>query len=166
VARGLGGTWAGAVVVGCITAIALTVDRLPLRVASHFDPSGLANGYSSRLQYLVLAVGLTAIGSFVPAAAMSLVVRRWPASIGIPDPEYWFAPERRAGATRVLDRFANLFAAALACFMLAVHFLVIRAHSHTPPRFDTNAFMVLLAAFGVTLIAWLAALLRRFHRRG
>ena len=165
-ARGLGGTWAGAVVVGCVTAIALTVDRLPERVASHFDVSGFANGFSTRLQYAVLTLGLTALLSVVPAALIGILVRRRPDRINLPNKEYWLAPERRAAALRFLDHFANWLAAGFASFMLAAHLLLLRANAVSPPRLENRPFIALLIAFCVLLIAGIGALHRRFRLPG
>lgn len=164
--RGLGGTWAGAVVVGCITAIVLTIDRLPTRVASHFGADGLANGFSTRLQYAVLTVGLTSIVALAPAALIGMLARRWPNRMNLPNTDYWLAPERRAATIRFLDQFANWFAAGLASFMLALHFLVVRANVTTPPRLEYWPFVGLVIAFGVLLIVWIGTLHHRFRRPG
>jgi uncharacterized membrane protein len=157
-------TWPSAVVVGAITAIALTSDRLPERVASHFGADGLANGFMTRPVYLAFMLGL---GVGVPALvslAMGVSVRHFPRFINIPNREYWLAPERRAATAAYLAAHTAWLAAGLAVFALAVHLLVIRANRLQPPRLDTGFLVALLVALAVALAVWLAVLGRRFRR--
>lgn len=165
-ARGLGGTWSGAVVVGSVTAIALTLDHLPARVASHFDGAGLANGYSTRFEYAALLIGLTVLLGVLPAALIGILARRSPELINVPNLAYWLEPERRAAAIRFLDQFANWLAAGSASFMVAVHFLLLRANAVSPPRLENRPFVALLIAFAVLLLAGIRALHRRFRLPG
>jgi uncharacterized membrane protein len=162
--RGHSSRWASAVVVGAITAIALTSDRLPERVASHFGPDGSANGFMARHIYLAL---MLAIGVGAPVL-MSLMagafVHSFARFINIPNRAHWLAPARREATVAYLATHAAWLAAGLAVFVLAVHLLVIRANRLNPPRLDTREMIALLVAFAGSLVVWMAVLSRRFRR--
>jgi serine/threonine-protein kinase len=163
VARGLGGTWAGAIVVGCVTAIALTADRLPARVASHFAADGLANGFMTRQGYLLLMLAITAITAGLPAYLIGVAVRRTPMKLNIPNKAYWLAPERRLETAEFMIGHATALAAGLAIFLLGMHLLLIRANHLSPPHLELAPFAALMLGFGVAMAAWIARLHRRFR---
>jgi uncharacterized protein DUF1648 len=163
VAKGLGGTWAGAIVVGCVTAIALTGDRLPARVASHFGADGLANGFMTRQGYLLFMLVITVITAGLPAYLVGIAARRTPMRLNIPNKTYWLAPERRIATAEFLIGHATALAAGLAMFLLGMHLLVIRANHLSPPHLELAPFAALMLGFAVAMAAWIARLHRRFR---
>jgi hypothetical protein len=100
-------------------------------------------------------------------AASALLVRKLPPQlVNLPNKRYWLAPERRAESLAALGALSRGFAAGLAVFLCFVHWLVVRANASRPPRLDETWFLAGLAAFGLTTLAWLVALYRRFGRAG
>jgi uncharacterized membrane protein len=162
--RGLGSGWASTVVVGSITGIALTADRLPMRVASHFGSSGLANGFVTRDVYLAFTIGLVVL---VPALVGVLIVmsaRFFPQFLNLPNRDYWLAPERRAETAAYLTTHAAWLAALFALLALGVHVLLIRANRAVPPQLETGPFLAMLLTFMIVMFVWIGALARRFQR--
>src|SRR5689334_11841268 len=123
--------------------------RLPAVVASHFDGSGMANGFMSRSLYvwfmLAFTVGLPLLLAFLP----SLFFERPSLRFNLPHRDYWLAPERRAETVAFLCQHNARFAMLLMLFLCYVHWLVVRANGATPPRLFAPPFIAGLALFGV-----------------
>ncbi len=162
--RSVGTGWASMVVVGSITGIALTADWLPVRVASHFGPGGLANGFMARNVYLALTIGLVVLPPALVGLSIALSLRYFPQFLNLPNRDYWLAPERRAGTEAYLTGHTAWLAALLALFAFGVHLLVIRANHSVPARLETGPFLALLLGFAVLMVAWVGALALRFKR--
>ncbi|MBS0396589.1 MAG: hypothetical protein JSR54_18360 [Proteobacteria bacterium] len=162
--RGLGSGWASAVVIGCITGIVLTADRLPLRVACHFGPGGLANGFMARAAYLQYTIGLLLIVPLLVASGILIAVRFFPQGLKVPDRDYWLAPQRREETAQYLLVHTTWLAALLAVLVFAIHLLVVEANRSVPARLDTGHFVGALAGFFIALVVWVGALRRRFRR--
>ncbi len=162
--HGLGLRWASAVVVGSITGIALTADRLPLQVASHFGPNGLANGFMTRDSYLALSIAMVVMPPALVGLAITLAVRHFPRYLNLPNRDFWLAPERREATAAYLAVHAGWLAALLSVFALAIHLLVVRANQLAPPQLETAPFLLAMLVFGVMMVAWIGALARRFRR--
>jgi hypothetical protein len=160
-----GGTgWASTVVVGCITGIALTAERLPARVASHFGASGLANGFMMREAYLAFTIGLVLLPPVLVGLTIALSLRYFPRFLNLPNRDYWLAPERRDQTEAYLTAHTAWLAALLALLALGIHLLVVRANRSIPPQLATGPFLGMLLAFAIVMAAWIGALARRFRR--
>ncbi len=127
--------------------------RLPERVASHFDGAGNADGWMARDQSLLVYVGIVLFmgGLF---AFLGPLLRRFPDStVNLPDKEYWLAPERREETfNRIGDALAWM-GVACCCLLVGMHELTFRANLSTPPRLGNNAW-ILLMVFLVVELAW------------
>ena len=90
----------------CLTVVVLTtIRRLPPVVASHFDASGVPNGWSSRSTYVLL---LLIIGVVLPLGITvlmtSLTRTGSPERLNIPARDYWARPEHAPEAVRRVTR--------------------------------------------------------------
>jgi uncharacterized membrane protein len=162
--RGREQGWAGAVMIGCLTGIALTADRLPARVASHFDASGHANGFVTRPVYLAFTIGLVVLLSALVGVLIGVSVRHFPEFLNLPNRDYWLAPERRDETADCLAAHAAWFAALCALLALGIHLLVIRANLIEPPQLESGRFLAVLLVFAGAMVVWLRRLVRRFAR--
>ena len=163
-AKSTEGGWASAVVVGSITAIAMTAEWLPHQVAGHFAISGLANGFVARELYVAVLVGSALLLPALIAGALWLAVNHYPDGLNLPNRDYWLAPARRAATTAYLTARAAWLAALLALLALGLHLLVLRANHLAPARLDPASLAALVAAFAAALTAWLGDLNRHFER--
>ena len=91
--------WLALLAAGCST-IYVTAERLPPRVASHFNFEGFANGSMPRDDYLLLMLLLTMVVPAVIVALNVVLPRVAPRLVRIPARDYWLAPERRDERTR------------------------------------------------------------------
>ncbi|MBA4107643.1 MAG: hypothetical protein C0485_18065 [Pirellula sp.] len=144
-----------------LVGMAATYSRLPERMASHFDASGVANGWMSRDGYVWLMVGVVTFVTLTMLAAFGSV-RFLPKSlINIPRRDYWLAPERRDETARSLMRFGLLMVGFESLFFLAIHLMVVAANESQPVRLSNDVWW-LLVAFLATTGAFLFKLYRRF----
>ena len=142
----------------------LSSSALPEVVASHFGPSGAANGYMPRGTYiallLVLIVGVPLLLALLPGA----IAGRGGKNLNIPNREFWLAPERRAGTVALIRVHGVWFAAAVAVFLAYVHWLVLQANALRPPHLSTVGITSGLFVFFLLLVVWLAILFAHFRR--
>ncbi len=144
-----------------IVALAWTSDRLPERVASHFDASGIADAWSSRVDYLWTTAAL-GCGLSLAIAFLFYFVRFVPDSgINLPRREYWLAPEHRAKTYSILFNSGIWLACLMSLFVLTMHFLVIEANAAQPPRMSDNIWL-LIGGLTVAIGIWTYLLVHRF----
>ncbi len=141
-----------------ILLLILTIGQLPAVVASHFDAAGVPNGWSSRGFYAVL---LAAIGVLLPLGIVGLVnaiTERGPHLLNIPARDYWRRPEHGPEAIRRVRAYMWWLGCIMAGTALAVHGLILRAHTSIPPHLATGGIVTLLCgvllAVGVWTIGW------------
>ncbi len=137
---------------------------LPDRVASHFGPSGSANGWMTKPQFL-----LTYAIVLVPA----LVVEFWmPRRIAgtsedrlrLPNKEYWLATERRGETFAYFERFFAWYGCAFLALEVFAMGLAMRANLVTPPRLPAAAIVSAIVAFALFNLASVLAMFRRFSK--
>jgi len=143
----------------------LTAGPLPPVVAVHFAVGGAANGFMPKANYLrftmALLIGLPLLIVFFSSLTTILP----PRLINLPNREYWLAPERQADTLAYLRKHGTHFGVILVLFLCFVHWLVVRANTHNPPLFPESLFFIGMAAFLVSLIAWLSGFVAHFRRR-
>jgi uncharacterized membrane protein len=140
---------------GLVAVVLVTLGRLPPVVASHFDAAGVPNGWSSRPTYALLI----AVGVLLPLGIIGLVTgltQRDPTRLNIPAREYWTRPEHRQEAIRRVRAYVWWLGCVLAGTALLMHWLVLAAHAHQPPRLRTSAVLVVLGAVLLGIAGWTA----------
>lgn len=151
------------VVAGAALFVARTGATLPDVVATHFGPSGVANGFMPRASYVRCMVIFVVLLPLALNFLISRVLRLPNTRVNIPHREYWLAPERRAGTVELLQRHMKFFGVLLVAFLCYVHWLVVRANTLAPPALDHARFVSGLATFMVALIVWIVVLRRSFR---
>ena len=85
-------------------------DALPVRMASHFGPSGHPDAWQSKLAFFVL-FGVTGFGTALVLLAMPTFLRFIPSRlINIPYREYWLSPAHFDEAMKRLARYTDWLA--------------------------------------------------------
>lgn len=141
-----------------------TGDDLPPIVASHFDGSGAANGFTTRRAYLaVMLLMVTGIPTVMVMMARFLH-RLSPRYINVPYRDYWLAPGRREATLAYMAAYLASFAWVLVLFLCFVHWRVVEANRLQPPHLSPAWFVPALVAFVVVAGFWMVALYRRFPR--
>jgi uncharacterized membrane protein len=135
--------------------------NLPEIMASHFDGAGVPNGWMSKQSFYILEgfiLGLIILEfTFLPWVIGKMPNRL----INMPNKDYWFAEERRAGTIDVIRHFFEWFSAALLALFTAVNQLVFRANLNNENL--SSGVWLILGAFLLFVVVWLIKFVRRFR---
>jgi uncharacterized membrane protein len=138
---------------------------LPERIATHFDGSGVPNGWMSRSTLgtfdFIFLFSLLAV-----VIGVAFLVRVIPTSlINVPNRDHWFAPERRRESHARMFAHMLWLACLLVAFIIGVNQLTFMANlRHGDAHLPGTGFVILLVAFLAALIAWVVGLYRMFPR--
>jgi hypothetical protein len=147
--------------------LALTANQLPLRVASHFDAAGIANGFMGRSDYLMFMLALTLGIPLLIVFFTALVPRFVPIDkLKLPNRDYWLSPGRRDATMASLATSGLGMGCIVTVFLIAVHFMVVAANARTPPRLDSALLWMLVGALVVAVVLWQFLRWRRFKVPG
>jgi uncharacterized membrane protein len=136
---------------------------LPDQVASHFDGTGMPNGWASKQAFFLLMLAVVG-GNVALFLGLPQLITRIPlATISLPNRSYWLAPERRRATLRALERQLLLFGIATTTFLAIVFQLVIIANLRPTPRLDPR-FGWILGGYLLFTIVWTLRLVAG-HRR-
>jgi uncharacterized membrane protein len=152
-----------ALVVAAIAQALWQHDRLPARVATHFDVAGRANGWMPRTGQTAWHIGMVLFLAGLLEGLAWLSPRLPHQYLNLPHRDYWLAPERRAGTQAWLAGLARLLGCGLMLFFLALFHLVYRANlDNTLLPVAPVALLTagLLLAVGLVLAGMIARLLR------
>jgi len=154
----------GGAMVAAAWHIDTTAALLPDTVATHFAGDGQPNGWMTRDGYRVFMIVFVTVLPLFFVAVTGWLPRLLPGSVGIPNRQYWMAPQRREQALRFLTAHACWLGCLLVLFILGVHVLLLQANRSVPVRLSESGMFGLLGAFALALLAWIVILVRRFRR--
>jgi uncharacterized membrane protein len=139
---------------------------LPQRIASHFAANGVANGWMTKSQFLIVyAVFL--LPAFFVEFRLHLSIARTPEKrLNLPNKQYWLAPERRAETFAYIELFCAWFGCALLLLEVCAMGLAMQANFLSPPHMPTTPIVSLLVGFAVFTVAGIVAMRRRFSNIG
>ena len=148
-----------------VVAVAQCVHDFPLlpeRVASHFGPSGVPNGWMTKSQFLTIYAVM-----ILPALAVEFWVARRIAKtpgarVNLPNKEYWMAPERRASTVAYFESFFAWYGCAFLLLLVFVMGLALRANLDPSPQLPTGPTVAALVAFVLFNVVAIVAMYRRF----
>jgi uncharacterized membrane protein len=141
-----------------------TTATLPERIATHFGNGGYANGWMSHDGYLAFMLAMTTLVPLFVVASTGYLPRIATSQIKIANREHWLSPSRRAETLAWLASHGCWMGIIVALFLGGLHLLTVQANAQVPPRMVMPYFVVLLAIFGVAIVAWIAATAARFRR--
>ncbi len=137
---------------------------MPERVATHFDAGGQPNGWMSRSS-LVLFTSIFGLAFPLIVVGLSFITRLFSNKlINIPHREYWLDSEHRAETFNYLFQHSFWFACLAVCFVIGLHYLIIRANAKTTPQLSNSGIFELLGFFLVDTAAWAVSMIRHFNR--
>jgi hypothetical protein len=135
---------------------------LPDVVASHFNGSGVANGWQSKSVFFAFFVGAIALASLVAFGIPGIISKMPVDLINLPYKEYWLAAERKAGTLDFLDRsFAWFGCAVLLVVTTAVNYAIER-NLHPEAQLDPPVLVYVLGGFFIFTILWSIRMLTHF----
>lgn len=138
-------------------------DRLPERVATHFNLAGQADGWMSRDNQTKAHIGLVLFIAVLLEGLARLSPRLPDGLVNLPHRDHWLAPGRRAATHAWLAGLFRLIGCVLMMFFFALFHLVYRANLSSTPMLTGPAGLLvggLLATVGLLL----AAVFLRFAR--
>lgn len=150
-------------VLGALAQAAWQHDRLPKRVAAHFDGSGRADGWLSRGRHTALHIGTIL---FLTALIRGLTVlpRRLPKElVNLPHRNFWLAANRADTTWRWLSSAVLGIGCALMLFFVTLFHLIYRANQSVQPQLSAAVWiatgLLLAIVLGVAIALW-----KRFNR--
>lgn len=133
--------------------------ELPRTMASHFGPSGKADGFMAREGFFVFMGVIWLLAALLP----SLLVRFLPTTIiNMPNRDYWLKPERREQTLRQLSDWLAWFSAGTSAFVLFALELTLQANL-AQRELDNVSFLVGLALY-FAFTGWMLVRLNRQFR--
>ena len=135
---------------------------LPDRLASHFGPSGMPNGWMTKQQFFI-----TYAVVFLPALFVEFLLGRSVANkpadkLRLPNKEYWLAPERRTETFAYFESFFAWYGCALLLVEALAMGLAMRANFDNPPVLATGPIVTVIGGFIIFNISAVIAMYRRF----
>ena len=137
-----------------VAQVAFYYPRLPNVVATHFNASGVADGFSSKRTHAIEMVSLQ-LGLALVFLGLSWLLRVLPiTTLNIPNRKYWLAPERRE--TTKSEVACSLLSVGLGtqCFFIATQQLGILHNLGWPAMQWIWAFLILFLChvIGVVIV--------------
>lgn len=136
--------------------------QLPEVMASHFDGSGRADGWSSKTTFFVIDAVMLAL---LVAMFLGLPKIRWPDRwVSLPHKDYWLSPEKRRETYRIFEREMLVFGCATLVLLLVVMQWTIRANLDGSETLPAAGLWWLMGAYLVFTALWTVRLVLRFRR--
>jgi uncharacterized membrane protein len=135
---------------------------LPDRLASHFGPSGMPNGWMTKPQFFITYALLFLPALFVEFLAGRKVANSPANKLRLPNKEYWLAPERRTETLAYFESFFAWYGCAVLLVEVLAMGLAVRANFDDPPVLATGPIVTVAAGFIVFNITAAVAVYRRF----
>lgn len=144
--------------------IAYFYPQLPATIASHFDASGQANGFASKITFFVFEAILLAILLTMFLSLPKLISKLPDSSINLPNKDYWLSPERRGQTFASFGHFFGWLSAAVVAPFIAINQIVLTANVM---KKDPNplSFGICLGVFFALDAVLVFVYLRRFFGR-
>ncbi|MFM8573274.1 MAG: DUF1648 domain-containing protein [Pirellula sp.] len=139
--------------------------RLPERVATHFDASGKADGWMSRDGATLMMVGMQTVMPLLFVGIAYWIYFIPSHMINIPHREFWLHQERREETISFVARSTAFFSLGLSLFFMGMNYLTYRANL-SGGDLNPVAFWVLLGSFLTFTAMWVTWLLVRFRVPG
>ncbi len=136
----------------------------PETMASHFDGSGRANGWQTRVFFFVLYGGVLVL-LFFTFQILPRQLKRFPDGlINLPNKGYWLAPERRAATFAVIEKQMILLGNATMMLIIGTMQLVFQANVDRSNRISGETMWIMLGAYICISIIWTVQFIRKFRK--
>ena len=141
-----------------------TSAQLPDRVATHFNASGIPNGWMTRGTHIEFTL---LMGLVIPAFVLALfsLVRRFPGLMNIPYKDYWLAPERRQQTFNFIQQQGFRFAAMFILFFAGIHWSILCANRQNPAILSNTQVGWIGGAFTAAAALWVLVFIVHFLRK-
>jgi uncharacterized membrane protein len=150
-------------VVICILQMLYYAPLIPEHMASHFDGAGAPNGWSSKMVFFGLYLGILGL-LFLSFRVLPRLISRFPESmINLPNKEYWLAAERKDETfLRIRERLLFM-GNGVVIFLIATFQLVFLANLTKDRRMNAEVLVALLVLFLLFTFFWTIRFIRLFR---
>ena len=136
--------------------------RLPEEIASHFNGSGVADGWMTKDFHFLLSSGIMILITAMFILIAVLVQKLDPKWINIPNKEHWFSQELESQTRLDLSAWSYSYGAVINVFLLFVFHLVYLANTSNPVKMDNTSMFAGLLVLLVTSIGGVIWLFIRY----
>jgi uncharacterized membrane protein len=150
-------------VLACLFETARLWSAAPALMASHFDVSGVPNGFAPKDAFFGFQLAIILLIAGLAVGLRAILVRVPMGLINLPNREYWLAPQRRAETVERVASFTDVLFTGTLALMLSVFELAVAANLRKPPVLDSNLIWLLLAAYLVFTFGGIVWLFRAFR---
>ena len=144
--------------------IIYTSQHLPETVATHFGPDQQANGWMSRMGYIIFMLAFTVGMAMLITVFTGAFPAKYPQWTNLPNRDHWLAPQRMPESFSYLAAHGRRLAYLIVMMMLGMHYTILLANQMQPPRLPGPVFTSVLISFALALIWWIVRLYRRFPK--
>lgn len=137
---------------------------LPDRVATHFNASGQADGWMTKLEHLTF---MSVFGIAFPLFLMGIFwgTRFLPiGAINIPHREYWLSDTRRGESLSFLAWHGVWLVCMMEVLLIALHWMVVYCNRQSPPELPASWGLGLVIPFLIGVGIWIRKLYVRFAK--
>ena len=138
--------------------------QLPEVVASHFNSSGIANGWQSKGAFFGIYYGVIMLIVLVFSVSTLFLDRIPDTLINLPRKDYWLAPERRAETFSFINGQMLMFGNVTLVFILVVFHFAIRANLTPQKQLPSSIVLPLLGAYILFSLVWTLRFILRFRK--
>ena len=133
----------GMAVVVRIATLVWAVLQLPDRIATHFGPSGAADGWGTRASYIAFDVVISAALVLGLPMLVSVIVAGSGVGLSIPHKEYWLRPENRPRLRGRLTGDMLFIGGATGLLLSWVDIEIVRANTLARPAMGGSEWIVI-----------------------
>jgi len=137
---------------------------LPDRLASHFNASGIPNGWMSKPTFFAVYAAMILIAAALEFLAPLSITRTPNPRLNLPHKGYWLAPVRRGETFAYFEKFFGWYGCAVLLLEILAMGLAIQANFSSPPQLPTAPIVALLVSFFLGTMLGVALMFRRFSR--
>ena len=147
-----------------VTFVIYTSYYLPSKVATHFNVKNEADGWMTRHVYVLLILTLLISIPSVITVGISMLSRKFPHLINLPNRDHWLAAPRLSESLDFLAAHSHRLGRLVIVLMTGLHYVVLVANRVEPPALPQSWLMAILLGFIFALAMWVLALYRRFPK--
>jgi Protein of unknown function (DUF1648) len=147
-----------------VTFVIYTSYYLPGKVATHFNVNSEPDGWMTRHVYVLLILILLISIPSVITVGISMLSRKFPHLINLPNRDYWLATPRLSESLDFLAAHSHRLGRLVIVLITGLHYVVLVANRAEPSALPQSWLMAILLGFVFVLAIWVLALYRRFPR--
>jgi uncharacterized membrane protein len=133
-------------------------------VASHFNASGVPNGWQTKASFFSMLIGVSVLAAAIGFGVPRIIATMPPELINLPNKRYWLAPERAAETMEFLTRHFAWFGCALFLLIILTFDYAIQCNLQPGNPPSPARLFFTLGGFLLFAILSTARIFKRFGR--